>query len=299
MTVRVIGVRHHSPACAGWSSVIAQRKPAAVLIEGPGDFNPRLGELMLEHTLPVALYSYANEGTRPAQCWFPFLDYSPEWVALRSGQQVGALLRFIDLPHWQYRAIADTHETKSGLQPRTRYAEVLQLMCQRFGCDGGNALWDHLFEGELEDAVLQQRLDLYSAALPGYDPGPPQDQARELQWHAGWPGHTRTLQVMVGGDVLVICGGWHKRAIESSGPSSPQGLSPCRLSLRMCAPPGVTWCLMNTARWTRWVATAQVCNRHGFTSGCGSRACKVRVSKLCGTSAGVCGPKRWLFRPRS
>lgn len=225
MTVRVIGVRHHSPACARLiQRVIQQRKPAAVLIEGPGDFNPRLGELMLEHTLPVALYSYANEGTRPAQCWFPFLDYSPEWVALRGGQQVGALLRFIDLPHWQYRAIADTHDTKGGLQPRTRYAQALQLMCERLGCDGGNALWDHLFEGELDDAELQQRLDLYFDELRGDDPGTPQDQARELQM-ARWVAWAQA-QVAADGEVLVICGGWHKRAIEQLWPLQATGPEP-------------------------------------------------------------------------
>jgi hypothetical protein len=229
MTVRVIGVRHHSPACAGLiQRVIEREKPAAVLIEGPGDFNPRINELLLEHTLPVALYSYANEGESPAQCWFPFLDYSPEWVALRSAHKVGALLRFIDLPHWQYRAIADAHQHHhlrghAGRQPRSRYAQVLDVMCQRFGCDGDNALWDHLFEAELDDASLQQRLDVYFDELRAGDPGTPQDQARELQmarWVA-WAHHE-----VAGGNVLVICGGWHKRAIEALWPTQPTAAEP-------------------------------------------------------------------------
>ncbi len=218
-----MGVRHHSPACARLiQRVIQQSRPAAVLIEGPGDFNPRMAELLLEHTLPLALYSYSNEGQKPAQCWFPFLDYSPEWVALRSAHQIGALLRFIDLPHWQYRAIADADEHKSGLQPRSRYAEVVQLMCQRFGCDGGNALWDHLFEGELDDAALQQRLDIYFDELRAGDPGTPQDQAREQQM-ARW---VAWAQREVSGDVLVICGGWHKRAIEQLWPLQPAEAEP-------------------------------------------------------------------------
>ena len=128
--VHVLGIRHHSPACARLiQRRIARDKPAAVLIEGPGDFNPRMAELLLAHTLPVALYSYANVGQSPAQCWFPFLDYSPEWVALRSARQQGALLRFIDLPHWQYRAITDAPAHPND----SRYQQVLQLMCQRFG----------------------------------------------------------------------------------------------------------------------------------------------------------------------
>ena len=221
--VHVLGIRHHSPACARLiQRRIARDKPAAVLIEGPGDFNPRMAELLLAHTLPVALYSYANVGQSPAQCWFPFLDYSPEWVALRSARQQGALLRFIDLPHWQYRAITDAPAHPND----SRYQQVLQLMCQRFGCDGGHALWDHLFEGELDDAALQARLDLYFDELRGDDPGTPQDQARELQM-ARW---VAWAQQQVSGDVLVICGGWHKRAIEQLWPQQPTGPEPVTLA---------------------------------------------------------------------
>jgi hypothetical protein len=51
-------VRHHRPAAAravrDW---IGANRPAAVLIEGPSDFNDRLDELALAHELPIAIYS--------------------------------------------------------------------------------------------------------------------------------------------------------------------------------------------------------------------------------------------------
>ncbi|ROZ74308.1 DUF5682 family protein [Ramlibacter sp. WS9] len=217
MQVRVLGVRHHSPACARLvRHAIERDQPAAVLIEGPADFNARMGELLLDHQLPVALYSYANEGASPAQCWFPFLDYSPEWVALRAAHAQGALLRFIDLPHWQYRAIPDARAHIGRIKPeRSRYADAVQALCRRFGCDGDNALWDQLFETVEDDTALRERLDLYFDELRGDDPGTPQDQARELQM-ARWVAWA-TRQVG-GGSVLVVCGGWHKRAIEQLWP---------------------------------------------------------------------------------
>jgi hypothetical protein len=222
MTVTILGIRHHSPACARLvRRAIERERPAVVLIEGPGDFNARMAELLLEHTLPVALYSYANAGESPAQCWFPFLDYSPEWVALRHGHAAGALVRFIDLPHWQYRTISDARERMRDDRTaprRARYGEVVQRLCQRFGCDGGNALWDHLFEVELDDDTLRQRLDLYFDELRGDDPGTPQDQARELQM-ARWVAWAQAQRGASSGDVLVVCGGWHKRAIETLWPT--------------------------------------------------------------------------------
>lgn len=220
--VRVIGVRHHSPACAGLvAHAIEHDRPQAVLIEGPSDFNPRLGELLLQHQLPLALYSYANDDGPPAQCWFPLLDYSPEWVALRQGHEAGATLRFMDLPHWRYRALPDAQRRTAG-QARSRYSEVVATLCRRFDCDGDDALWDHLFESIPADAPdeLSQRLDLYFAELRGNAPGTAQDQAREAhmaQWLAWAAGRFER--------VLVVCGGWHKPALErmlSAAPSSPQ-----------------------------------------------------------------------------
>jgi hypothetical protein len=227
MTVEVIGIRHHSPACAQLvAHTIATRKPFAVLIEGPSDFNPRLAELRLEHTLPVALYSYANDGERPSQCWFPFLDYSPEWVAQRMGHDAGALVRFIDLPHWQYRTLPDARQAAPRLTPdtgRPRYAQVVRRLCERFGCDGDDALWDHLFESLPHDAPpaeLGRRLDLYFDELRAGEAGTEQDQARE-QHMALWVAWAQARALAEGGDglVLVVCGGWHKRAIETLWPS--------------------------------------------------------------------------------
>ncbi|WP_157604845.1 DUF5682 family protein [Rhizobacter sp. Root1238] len=212
--VRVIGVRHHSPACARLvAQAIAHERPQAVLIEGPSDFNPRLGELLLDHELPLALYSYANEDGRPAQCWFPLLDHSPEWVALRAGSAAGAAVRFMDLPHWRYRALPDAQRrTAAQHAARPRYAQVVAQLCHRFNVDSDDALWDHLFESLPADAPpdeLSNRLDLYFAELRGDDPGTPQDQAREAhmaQWVA-WAASNFER-------VLVVCGGWHKPALE-------------------------------------------------------------------------------------
>jgi hypothetical protein len=222
--VRILGVRHHSPACARLvAHVIAQERPQAVLIEGPSDFNARLDELLLDHTLPLALYSYANEGAGAARCWFPLLEHSPEWIALRAGHAIGASLHFIDLPHWRYRAIPDVERralAAAGRPPgRTRHARVQAALCRRFECDGDDALWDHLFESQSLDAPLADlaaRLDVYFQELRGDDCGTEQDAAREatmahwIAWAAAR--HER---------VLVVCGGWHQPVLERDWRDAP------------------------------------------------------------------------------
>lgn len=249
MPVRIIGIRHHSPACARLvAHVIHTQKPAAVLIEGPGDFNARLDELRLEHTLPIALYSYANTAEGAAQSWFPFVEYSPEWVALRKGSDVGAMVRFIDLPHWRYRArpnakTVERHILRSLADDgtkRSRYGETIARLCEKFSCDGDNALWDHLFESLPSNAYteLQTRLDIYfhelrsdsgaSADELAGDADDQHDIEREkcMSHWVAWAN-----QQVGDGLVLVVCGGWHKRAIENLWPTlttidEPTSVSP-------------------------------------------------------------------------
>lgn len=225
---RIIGIRHHSPACAQLvAHALAQDRPAVVLIEGPSDFNARMAELLLPHRLPLALYSYTHSAELGvAQCWFPLVEYSPEWVALTQGHAQGAQVRFIDLPHWQYRALSSAERRSAVQAPNAepdRYSRITQALAQRLGCDGDHALWDHLFESlTLDDpaafAELEQRLALYFHDLRG-DPAQhttPQDQAREAamaRWLA-W-----ACQHFAGQPVLLVCGGWHKRAIEALWPT--------------------------------------------------------------------------------
>ncbi|MDO5692957.1 MAG: DUF5682 family protein [Pseudomonadota bacterium] len=232
MTPRIIGIRHHSPACARLvAHAIAQDRPAAVLIEGPSDFNPRMAELRLPHQLPIALYSYAHDDRGAARCWFPFTAYSPEWVALNAGHASGAQVRFIDLPHWQYRALPDHERRATGTdaltglpaEHRSHYARVTQALAERLHCDGSHALWDHLFEAQplttpADFAALEERLATYFHDLRG-DPAQhttEQDSARETgmaRWIA-WAMRQFPRQA-----VLVVCGGWHKRALEALWPT--------------------------------------------------------------------------------
>jgi len=97
----ILGVRHHSPACA---RLVAQKirslRPAHVLIEGPADFNDKLDQLCLPHKLPLAIYSFLSSEQGHRASWSPFAEHSPEWQALAVGREVGAQVRFIDLPAW-------------------------------------------------------------------------------------------------------------------------------------------------------------------------------------------------------
>lgn len=219
--LHVIGVRHHSPACARLvASTIREVRPRFVLIEGPSDMNDRVSELHLGHELPIAIFSYARgEGVHHAS-WSPFCAYSPEWVALEEARSAGAETLFIDLPAW-HEAFEEVENRYSDRHSRA--SERLQKLCERMGLEDTDALWDHLFEQPLEHAVLAERLTTYFRELREGDEAGARDREREAymaRWVA-WAMHEAT-----GADVVVVCGGYHAPEVERAWTTAEHGARP-------------------------------------------------------------------------
>ncbi|NHO80679.1 DUF5682 family protein [Micromonospora sp. CMU55-4] len=205
--VTFLGVRHHSPACARLvAATVARLRPAYVLVEGPADLNGRMDELLGDHELPIAVFTAYRDGNRRHVSWSPFCAYSPEWVALTAGREVGAQLRFIDLPAW--------HPALSGRANRyadadQRYAEAVRRLCATLAVDNVDALWDHLFEIGPDDG-LAERLDTYFDVLRGESAAGADDTAREA-YMARWVRAARRRAA--GRPVLVVTGGFHRPAL--------------------------------------------------------------------------------------
>ncbi|MCA9057624.1 MAG: hypothetical protein KDA85_03965 [Planctomycetaceae bacterium] len=138
-------VRHHSPVCAALvTQFIEQARPAAVLIEGPSDFNESLDELLLPHQLPVAIYSYFRTATGTCGAYYPFCEYSPEWAAMQAARQQNAIIQLIDLP-WSNVSRHDqtTHRYADAELRRGRYVHAL---CERIQVEDFDDLWDRMVE---------------------------------------------------------------------------------------------------------------------------------------------------------
>ncbi|HRI71991.1 MAG TPA: DUF5682 family protein, partial [Polyangium sp.] len=215
----VVGVRHHSPACARVVQAVLERvDPAVVLIEGASDFNDRLDQLALNHVPPIAIFTHylAEEG--PVSCFAPFCAFSPEWVALRWAFTHRKLVRFADLPAWS--------KSFSGVENRYRdeddpYEQALQALCQRTGTSDMDALWDHLFEGQTPEN-LEKALEAYFEQIRGNSPAGERDAPREayMRAYASW--------AIEQGNVVFVCGGYHASALKDvlPGGTEPELPSP-------------------------------------------------------------------------
>jgi len=227
MGLTILGVRHHSPACARLvGRTIALRKPGLVLIEGPADMNGRIGELHLPHELPIAIFSYLADSHHSHSSWSPFCAHSPEWVAMRAAEEVGAAVRFMDLPAWHpaFWGVRNRYADRPG-----RAERIAARLCARFGASDVDALWDHLFEQPLSPEELEARLRSYFIELRGDEEADERDGPREAFM-------ARCLEAAVreAGEVVAVCGGWHAPALEGTArapenaswpepPSPPEG----------------------------------------------------------------------------
>lgn len=106
--IMLVPVRHHSPACSlQIRRIIGAWKPTAVLVEGPDNANALLPMMVHKETsAPFAIYYsyYDKEGKVSEEkgrykCYYPFLAYSPELVAMSEAAGRNIPAAFIDLSY--------------------------------------------------------------------------------------------------------------------------------------------------------------------------------------------------------
>lgn len=164
-------IRHHSPVCARHvQKLIRLLSPSAILIEGPETANRLIPVLVHEDTKPpLALYySYRDsmavlsENKEDYKCYYPFLNYSPELVALREGNAFKIPTAFIDLPYGEILAASAKGRGLLKEGEKINYNDdylltnnaYLRELCIKTGMGSFDEFWEKYFElkGVSEDS---------------------------------------------------------------------------------------------------------------------------------------------------
>ncbi len=230
----VVPVRHHSPACAAQlERLICEVKPAAVLVEGPCDFDPLIDLLCDTRTRPpVAIVSLTEAGagqtTRRVVSYFPFCAHSPEFVALQAARDLGVPARFIDLPSAAraWRGEGDERPDRSllGSEQGFSVGDYVTALARELGCRDGNEVWDQLFETRLADPDWRAFfLDVahYCACIRGATD--PADMAHDgtLEREAQMRSIISAARAEVSGPIIAVVGGFHAEAVFAAASTKP------------------------------------------------------------------------------
>ncbi len=225
----VLPIRHHSPSCA-WHvrEWIRRARPTHVLVEGPSDANDLISHLLDPTTLPpVAIYAFTRgeaqiHGTTSRSTWstssfYPFCEYSPEYVALKTAKEIGASARFVDLPSWRMARFDQNEMTRNNLYADHELAhhQFIKKLCKRTGTRCFDELWDSLFES----ALPSEPSDRYFTQVATYGriarehanldiKSDPRNQEREQAM-------AREIDEIAraGGRVVAVVGAFHRQGI--------------------------------------------------------------------------------------
>lgn len=225
----LLGVRHHGPGSArAVRAALDAYRPQAVLIEGPPEADA-LTALAADPAMrpPVALLAHVVDEPARAGFW-PFAEFSPEWVAIRWAAKAGAEIRFIDLPAAHtlaLRAADGTEASEAGPEagpgdgPDAAVVRIdpLAVLAETAGYDDPERWWEDAVEhrgGEGEGDALTPFAALaeaMTAIRETYgDGGHAQDPLREahmrLRVREARRAYDRTA---------VVCGAWHVPALAA------------------------------------------------------------------------------------
>ncbi|RKE19480.1 hypothetical protein BX266_2802 [Streptomyces sp. TLI_171] len=231
--VTLLGVRHHGPGSArAVAAALAALRPDAVLIEGP----PEADELVAlaaekDMTPPVALLAHVADDPARAAFW-PFAEFSPEWVALRHAADAGVPVRFIDLPAGHSLTLGPRGtdpDATSGTDGASEQGEgsgvpggtfgpapvdPIAELAAAAGYGDPEAWWEDVVEhrGPAADPLAPfEALAEAMTALREHHPAERRDEIREAAMRqqiraARRAGHRR---------IAVVCGAWHVPALAA------------------------------------------------------------------------------------
>ncbi|MER6681134.1 DUF5682 family protein [Streptomyces olivaceoviridis] len=243
----LLGVRHHGPGSArAVRTALDAARPAAVLIEGPPEADALI-PLAADPGLrpPVALLAHAVDEPGRSAFW-PFAEFSPEWVALRWALEQGVPARFIDLPAthtlaWQKEADESRHdggddgdggdegdddgddagESGPAPDPGSGHGEQvrvdpLAVLAEAAGYDDPERWWEDVVEhrgpGARDPfAPFAAVAEAMGALRERYGAGGrPRDLVREAHMRL----RLRDARKEFGDAVAVVCGAWHVPALR-------------------------------------------------------------------------------------
>lgn len=233
MPVHILGIRHHG---VGSAKKVAERlkeiKPDIVLVEGPPEISEMLKYIGKKDLVPpVALMVY-NSKVPASSTFYPFAEFSPEWVAAKYANEKKIPVRAMDLPaaislkieadkrkqqEKEAEAAATATEIESDIgiteepeSPPQPTRDPLSYLAEVSGFRNGEDWWEHQFEKvsatpaeeHFEAVHLTMKTLRDEKILSSLDE---ENIAREAYMR----NIIQAVQLELYNNIVVVCGAWH------------------------------------------------------------------------------------------
>ncbi|HPN69107.1 MAG TPA: DUF5682 family protein [Saprospiraceae bacterium] len=229
MSVNVLGIRHHGVGSARQVlKMLHKLKPDCILIEGPPEITEMLHYIGNQQLIPpVSIMVYDSDFPKTAS-FYPFNQFSPEWVAIKFAIQHHIPFRAIDLPANIYLHLKNNieEEIQTEMQKSLDEDEVLveespdklylnDPMSELASCAGFSNTedwWDYFFEQQNETSAEDHFEAVFTSISALREKNDKPDfftAAREMYMRQ----EIRKAQNEMYENIAVICGAWHAPAL--------------------------------------------------------------------------------------
>ncbi|MEY4927200.1 MAG: hypothetical protein RI894_1636 [Bacteroidota bacterium] len=219
----IYGIRHHGPGSAQTLLQALQRQqPDCVLIEGSPDANELIANVAnIGLVPPVAMLVYNPKNLQQA-AYYPFVEYSPEWVAMQFAVANKVCVAFMDLPQsMQFGNVQDLFAEAKMADEVTGEAadgdtiirrDPLRYLAELAGYTDGERWWEATFEhGENPETAFEGVITLMRE-LRDRLTGP--ETLAEQQREAFMRQTIRGAMKEGRKNIAVVCGAWHAPALQ-------------------------------------------------------------------------------------
>ncbi|MFH9351620.1 DUF5682 family protein [Kitasatospora sp. NPDC017646] len=220
--VALLGIRHHGPGSArAVAAALAQWQPDAVLIEGPAEADAVVHLAAGKDLVPpVALLAHAVDDPAKAAFW-PYAEFSPEWVAIRHAVDHDLPVRFIDLPAgYGFAPSADGDgdadgDGSDGDAPDGLPADPLALLAEAAGHDDPERWWEDVVEHRAPGADALAPFAAVAEAMGALRAEGLGESRRDQLREAHMRQQIRAARRAGYRRIAVVCGAFHVPALET------------------------------------------------------------------------------------
>lgn len=214
--VHFFGIRHLSPAGAFYlRQFLSEIRPRLVLVEGPGDLNDQLENMVRPETKPpVAILAYTKEA--PVRTiLYPFAEYSPEYQAVLWCHENNTECRFMDLPSEVFLALPSERQTDDGAGEECRM-NVYERLDKQAGEDGHETFWERVMEHTESAEGYRKGAAEFGASLREMTEGKENDWAETVIREAYM--RRQILDAVQSGvkpeEIVVVTGAYHVEGLK-------------------------------------------------------------------------------------
>ncbi|HEY4788484.1 MAG TPA: DUF5682 family protein [Bacteroidales bacterium] len=213
MEVHVLGIRHHGVGSAkNLQAQLTNLKPDIILVEG----SPEIGEVLsfvgTTNLVPPAAVLVYNTDDPKESVFYPFAEYSPEWVAIQYANKNSIPVRTIDLP----ASISFERKRTSQLSQQaqeTSARDPLSYLAEVSGFSTGEEWWEYHFE-QMKSNVDEHFQGVMHAMEALRADGIKSDLDDENKYREAFMrAYIRQAQNEMFSQIAVICGAWHAPAL--------------------------------------------------------------------------------------